>query len=75
MSIIQTLLKTKLGFVNDTNIKDVIAENPQQLLIVRCGGGRFICTADNVEHFVAIIDKKHSEDYVRDVSIYTPPKN
>ena len=69
MSIIQELLKTKFGFVDESNIKEVIKENPQQLMLVRCGQGRFICAADSTDHFVSIIVES-GKDYIRDISIY-----
>ena len=37
-------------------------------VLVRCGGGRFICSAQDAKHFMSIITNEDS-DYVRDVSI------
>lgn len=70
MSVIQDTLKNKLGFVTDKDLPNVIAENPRQMILVRCGCGRFLATADQVQHFIDIIEREKS-DYVRDVSIYT----
>lgn len=36
-------------------------------VLVRCGGGRFTCPAQDARHFMDIISK--SDDYVRDISL------
>jgi len=68
-SIIQTLLDTRMGFVTDKELPLVIAEDPTQRILVRCGCGRFIACADQVKHFIDIIERDKT-DYVRDISIY-----
>ena len=70
MSVIQTAIKEKCGFITDADLPAVIAEDRLQMMIVRCGNGRFVCPAQDVAHFIAIIEKEGS-DYIRDVSIYT----
>lgn len=50
---------------------DVIAHHDKlRQVLVRCNGGRFLCPAQDVRHFMDIIDKEKS-DWVRDVSLPT----
>ena len=68
MSIAE-IIKENHGFVQTPEqMKSIQKENRLQMMLVRCGGGRFVCPAQDVEHFVAIINKEGS-DYVRDISI------
>jgi hypothetical protein len=69
MNLIEKLLKERMGFVKENEIPEIIKENRMQSMIVRCGGGRFICPVQDVQHFIDIIEKEKS-DYIRDVSIY-----
>jgi len=71
MSIIKKLLDEKCGFVSDKDLPEVIKENRFQQIMVRCGAGRFVCPAQDVQHFVSIIEKEKS-DYIRDISIISP---
>jgi len=36
-------------------------------VLVRCGGGRFVCAAQDAEHFISLVEK--GGDYVRDISL------
>ncbi len=65
------LMAERFGFVTESEVPTLIAEDRLMLLLVRCGGGRFICPAQDVQHFIDII-KRDGKDYVRDVSIYKP---
>ena len=69
------------GFLSQADVK-ALAEHPGARLwplLVRCGGGRFTCPAQDVAHFVTIIQHTlacdelggggASVDYVRDVSL------
>ncbi len=67
MGIIQDLLADRMGFISQNEIGAVEAQDRLWPCLVRCGGGRFSCPAQDVAHFVAIIDA--SADYVRDVSL------
>lgn len=73
MSYIQKLLNEKCGYVTDKDLPEVIKENRLQQVLVRCGGGRFICPAQDLQHFIAIIEREKS-DYIRDVSIFRSSK-
>ncbi len=68
MSVIQELKANRGGFVRDTDLPEIIMENRLQKMLVRCGGGRFACPAQDVKHFVDIIETD-GRDYVRDVSV------
>jgi hypothetical protein len=39
-----------------------------ELLLVRCGNGRFLCPIQDVVHFTQIV-RREGSDYVRDVGI------
>lgn len=63
------LLATNFGFIaSPDDLKKLIEESPLQPVLVRCGGGRFVCPAQCVDHFVKIINQEKS-DYVRDISV------
>lgn len=63
------------GFLTEEDMK-AMAENDATRLVqvlVRCGNGRFVCPAQDAQHFINIISRttledKHN-DYVRDVSL------
>ena len=55
-------------FIKDTQVPSIIAVNRLLLVLVRCGNGRFLCPVQDVQHFIAIIEKEGS-DYVRDISL------
>jgi hypothetical protein len=56
------------GFLTAEDVKSIATGNRLMLLLVRCGNGRFLCAAQDVKHFVAIVTAE-GRDYVRDVSI------
>ena len=45
----------------------LIKTQPLTQMLVRCGGCRFVCSAQDVEHITDIINRD-GQDYVRDVS-------
>jgi hypothetical protein len=58
------------GFLKEIDVA-VIATDPTTrlcMLLVRCGGGRFLAPAQDVAHFIEAIEKS-GMDYVRDVSV------
>lgn len=63
------------GFITEGNLADMTNDQETRLIpvLVRCGGGRFVCPAQNAKHFIEIIerDAKANEDgdYIRDVSL------
>ena len=64
------------GFLFMADLPELIDAVAHQLCLVRCGNGRFLTPAQNVAHFVAIIEAS-GKDHVRDVSLALdtePPK-
>ena len=65
----QYLLKNTMGFLTTKEDEEkLIAEDRLQTVLVRCGGGRFICPVQDLQNFIDIINAEGS-DYVRDVSV------
>ncbi len=63
------LLKNTMGFITCKEDEEkLLAENRLQMVLVRCGGGRFACPIQDLNHFISIINSSGS-DYVRDVSV------
>jgi hypothetical protein len=70
MNIIEKIRAEKYGFVDMINdLPEIIKVNRFQMLLVRCGNGRFLCPAQDASHFVEIINDSF-KDHVRDVSLY-----
>ena len=63
-------------FVKDSELV-ILAADPEtrlQMILVRCGCGRFVAPAQDAQHFINIIERdaknRHlGSDYIRDVSI------
>lgn len=58
------------GFLTETDLKFIVEQDRLRLILVRCGNGRFLCPAQDVAHFIGIIERD-GQDYVRDVSLPT----
>ena len=58
------------GFLKKEDIEKIALDETTRLVpcLVRCGGGRFMCAAQDVAHFIEVIEA-HGGDYVRDVSL------
>jgi hypothetical protein len=56
------------GFFTETQLSELTKLDRLFQVMVRCGAGRFVCPAQDVEHFTAII-KREGSDYVRDVGL------
>ena len=65
---IKELKEHACGFISEEELEYVVAEKRLQPCLVRCGGGRFVTPAQDVKHFIDIIEKD-GRDYVRDVSL------
>jgi len=61
-------IEGQLFFLQDEDVPGLVAWSRLQLVLVRCGNGRFLCPAQDVAHFVKIIDDSQ-QDYVRDLSL------
>lgn len=68
MSFIEKKLNENMGFITENELAQIINENRLQPVLVRCGSGRFVCPAQDVQHFIDIIIREGT-DYIRDVSI------
>jgi hypothetical protein len=68
--VIQRAQRERAGFLSEDDVAKIAADPTTRLtpLLVRCGGGRFTCPAQDVKHFIAIIERTDM-DCVRDVSI------
>ena len=62
---ISDLKKQRMGFITQEDIPSILAEDRLHPVLVRCGGGRFTCPVQDLEHFIDLITK--GGDYVRDV--------
>lgn len=68
MSDIKRIKEENHGFIaSDDDLADVVRENRLQPLLVRCGNGRFVCPAQDVETFVRMVNAD-DQNYVRDIS-------
>lgn len=61
------------GFLTQDDVK-LLAGHPSSRLtqlLVRCGGCRFVCAAQDVAHLIALIESGSDDgpEYVRDVSV------
>ena len=54
-------------WMDEESLNDFVKKDRLAPVLVRCGGGRFTCPAQDAKHFIRIITE-HNEDYVRDVS-------
>jgi hypothetical protein len=68
-NIIEKIREERLGFiVCDQELREIEAIDRFTRILIRCGGGRCVCSAQDVKHFMTIITKS-GIDYVRDVSL------
>ena len=67
MNALQAFIASKpCGFLKDTDMASLIALDRLCPVLVRCGGCRFTCGAQDVPHLLRCIEA--GGDYVRDVS-------
>ena len=62
------------GYLDVAQLADLAKLDRLRMVLIRCGNGRFLCPAQNAEHFMNIIRRDfdaHSVDcdYIRDVSL------
>ena len=55
------------GFVTVEMVDNILKLNRLEKLLVRTGMGRFVCSVQDVRHYVDMVENS-KEDYVRDVS-------
>lgn len=65
-------------FISDIEVPELIKIDRLIMVMVRCGGGRFLCPIQDLNHFIKIIEEHNrfsakywqtNGDYVRDVSL------
>ncbi len=76
--IIAKARRDRMGYLTEAEVEE-IANDPETrltMLLVRCGSGRFLAPAQDVGHFIAIIEthgatpaNDPNRDYIRDVSL------
>lgn len=55
------------GCLSLSDLQKLIELDRLHQVLVRCGGGRFVCAAQDAEHFIGLIEK--GGEYVRDISL------
>jgi len=55
------------GFVSQDDLKEIVQINRLELLLVRCGGCRFMAPAQDIKRLINLVEAT-GEEYVRDVS-------
>ena len=67
MNQMEEIRKRRMGFVTKEDLQEIVKINRLELLLVRCGGCRFMAPAQDIDHLIKLVE--HSgEEYVRDVS-------
>lgn len=61
-------IEGECGFMTSDDLAILVKHSPNHVVLVRCGGGRFMTPAKDVVHFVDIVTQQ-GDDYVRDVSL------
>ena len=56
-------------WLDEKSLEGLVEKDRLAPVLIRCGGGRFTCPAQDAKHFINIITE-HGGDYVRDVSIW-----
>lgn len=75
--IIREARTERCGFLTQADIATIAADPATrlQMVLVRCGSGRFLTPAQDAAHFIAIIERDYQThgiqtgDYIRDVSL------
>lgn len=63
----QEIRNRRHGFVTKEDLQEIIQINRLELLLVRCGGCRFLAPAQDVDRLITLVEAT-GEEYVRDVS-------
>jgi hypothetical protein len=61
-------VKTRQGFLSTEDLAVVASNDRLAQVLVRCGGCRFTCPAQDAQHLMDIIERD-DKDYVRDVTL------
>lgn len=60
-------LDNQHGCLDISDLQKLIEIDRLHQVLVRCGGGRFVCAAQSVEYFASLVEK--GGDYIRDMSL------
>lgn len=61
-------VKDRQGFLGKEDLAVVATRDRLAQVLVRCGGCRFTCSAQDAQHLMDIIERD-AKDYVRDVTL------
>lgn len=61
-------LKTRHGFMSREEVRQLADLDRMRQVLVRCGNGRFVTSAQNVLWFVDIVEREGT-DYIRDIAL------
>ena len=67
-STLKHVTAEQMGFLRECDVAILAKADRLRQVLVRCGNGRFMCAAQDVAHFVGILERDGG-DYVRDVSL------
>lgn len=80
-SILAAKIEQQCGFITAEDLPAIVGIDRLMLILVRCNNGRFLTPAQDVSHFLTIIEEHHDlvndlrkTDYVRDVSLPADPE-
>jgi len=68
MNIIEKIRTEQHGYVTAGDVPELVKHDRFTKCLVKTSMGRFTCSAQDVKHFVDMVDG-HEHDYVRDVQI------
>lgn len=68
MNKLQQFIQSKpMGFMDSGGVSELVKLDRLFPVLARCGGGRFTCAVQDVEHFIKCVSA--GGDYVRDVCL------
>ena len=76
-ALVESVRQNQGGFLTEHDV-ELLAGHPSSRLtqlLVRCGGCRFTCGAQDVRHLIALIESGSDDgpEYVRDVALFPRP--
>lgn len=68
LRVVLDRVHTRHGFLSKEDLAVVASNDRLAQVLVRCGGCRFTCPAQDAQHLMDIIERD-AKDYVRDVTL------
>lgn len=65
--MLRRITEEQHGFLMKADLQALARDDRLRQVLVRCGGGRFTCAAQDAEHLMGAVEM--AGDYVRDVSL------